>query len=228
MQPKGRGAFRLPGWAWFFLGVLIFSLGWQVAGNWTDVLIALNVVSFLLQCYSVDWEEEGLLTADVGPRNGAHRLILSSFLHASWVHLAQNMCSLWYVGRPLERAFGPGRFLFAYLVGTVAGAGTSVWGKRRRGRRGDVPSVGASGGVCAAVAALAYFRWRHGRPSGSLWYTLALNILCGLWLPGVDYLGHLGGSVGGAAVSFLWGPRYVLSLGGFAVRSQPILGWPLV
>ncbi|CAE8643417.1 unnamed protein product [Polarella glacialis] len=136
------------------------------------------------------------------------------------------MYSLWYLGRPAERVFGPGRFLFVYLMSAFSCALASLWSKR--GRRDSLPSVGASGGVFGVMAAMLVFRWRHGIPCAELWLMLLLNLAVGLMSPQVDDAGHIGGAAAGALTSFLWGPRWVWSLGGMLIKDVPIIRWPFV
>lgn len=213
-------------WAWVAAFAAALAIAWQITGNWTDALIALNVVSFVVQCYNKQWEDQGYLTADTLRRpRSSHRLVLSAFLHAGWYHLGCNMASLWYMGRHVERVFGPGRFLLLYLGSLVVGALTSLWGKRRS-QGGSVPTVGASAGVLGVVAALVVFRWRLGLPLQDLWLVLLLNLLVGLATPQADNLGHAGGAAGGALIAYLWGPRYVWLFGGLLYRDSPIITWP--
>lgn len=221
---------RQPGlWGVLWAPALAAALfaSWQVFHSLTDALIALNIISYIMQCYWPRWEDEGVLTADaLQAPGGLRRLVMSSFLHASWYHLGTNMFSLWYIGHFVERAFGPGRFLFVYLGSSLIAALASLWSKRQR--RGDVPSVGASGGVFGAMTALLIFRWRHGLDIQMLWITLLLNFLVGAASPEVDNVGHAGGAAGGALIAYLWGPRYVWSAGRLFVRDAPIITWPFM
>jgi len=227
LRPRGSP----PGpevWLWLPGFAVLLAVAWQVAGSWTDALVALNVISYLMQCYWPRWEEEGVLTADtLVAQRSSHRLIASSFLHANWYHLGVNMYSLWYFGHAVERFFGPGRFLLVYLGSALACALASLWAKRRQGGRA-MPSVGASGGVLGVVMALAVFQWRHGLPFRSLALSLLANFAVGLMSPEVDNHGHAGGAAGGALVAYLWGPRYVQILGGLLVRDLPIIKWPFM
>ncbi len=59
------------------------------------------------------------------PLAGHHeywRLLTSGFLHASLIHLALNMLSLWFVGRVLEPAVGRVNFLAIYFASLFAGS----------------------------------------------------------------------------------------------------------
>jgi len=214
-------------WLWIPAFLVALSITWQFSLSWTKGLIALNVISFLLQCYSPSWEEECVLTEDTLVNRGTcHRVVASAFLHASWYHLAVNMYTLWYIGRPVERFFGPGRFLFVYLGSAVCAALASV--KAKQLSRSQMASVGASGAVFGLMAAMVVFRWRHGLPLQELWLTLAINLAFGLFSPQVDNAGHGGGLVAGGLIAYFWGPRFVWSLGGFLVRDAPLISWPFM
>lgn len=227
---KPRGSRPGPeAWIWLPGFAVVLAVAWQVAGSWTNALVALSVISYMMQCYWPVWEDQGVLTADtLRAHRSSHRLVASAFLHANWYHLGVNMYSLWYFGHVVERFFSPGRFLLVYLGSAVACALASLWAKRRRGRGGAVPSVGASGGVLGIVVALAVFQWRHGLPFQGLALTLLANFAIGIFSPEVDNTGHFGGTAGGALIAYLWGPRYVQSLGGLLVRDIPIIRWPFM
>jgi len=225
-RPRRRGGKY---WLWVPLFAFALAASWQVMRNWTDALIGLCVLSFIVQCYEPRWEHEGVLDSNTlyAPES-SHRVITSAFLHASWFHLGANMLGLWQIGHLVERTFGPGRFLLVYLGSSVGAALTSLWGKARFGRGRDIPSVGASGGVLGVMAALLIYRWRHGLPFQELWLVLMLNLAVGAASPMVDNLGHVGGAASGAAAAYLWGPRYVFLFGGVLMKDAPIIIWPFV
>jgi len=211
-------------WLPVFVGVL--TIAWKVAGTWTQALLALNIASFIAQCYWPRWETDGVLTADTLESSGtSHRLVTSGFLHASWYHLGANVYTMWYFGRVVEQIFGPGRFIFVYLGSALAAALLSLWGKWS-GKRDAIPSAGASGSVLGIMAALAVFRWRHGLAFRELWVALLLNFALSTFSRDVDDLGHIGGAASGAAIAYLWGPRYVWSSLQLFVRDAPIITWP--
>lgn len=209
---------------WFPGLAVALALTWQVTRSWTEALIALNIASFLLQCYWPEWEDNGVLTSKA-LSGSAHQLVSSTFLHASWYHLGVNMYSLMYMGRTAERAFGAGRFLFLFLGSAIASSLCSAWLKQRS--QGP-PSVGASGGVFGIMAALLVYRWRHGLPYQQLLMVLAANFVLGFTSRQVDNAGHAGGIAAGAAIAYLWGPRFVWALGGLIMKDAPIISWPFV
>ena len=49
------------------------------------------------------------------------------FVHAGLAHIAFNMLALWWVGGPLERRIGRGRFLLVYFVSGLAGSAGALF-----------------------------------------------------------------------------------------------------
>ncbi|NLC53092.1 MAG: rhomboid family intramembrane serine protease [Firmicutes bacterium] len=134
------------------------------------------------------------------------RLLTPLFLHAGWEHFLFNSFALFQLGSLVEHFFGAGRFFWVYfgagLFGTVASALFQP----------DTVSVGASGAIFGLLGALLYFSIRRpqvakGLFGRSLWVVLGLNLVLSFVLPGIDYMGHLGGLIGG----LLW--AYALGLG---------------
>jgi len=73
----------------------------------------------------------------------------SMFLHGGWLHLLGNMLFLWIFGNNVEDRLGSIPYLLFYLVGGIAAALTQVV----IDPQSDVPLVGASGAIAAALGA---------------------------------------------------------------------------
>jgi len=73
------------------------------------------------------------------------------FLHAGWLHLASNMWMLWVFGNNIEDRLGHFMFLCFYMVGGLIATLTHY----AVDPLSDVPVVGASGAVAAALGAYA-------------------------------------------------------------------------
>jgi membrane associated rhomboid family serine protease len=134
-------------------------------GYVTTTLITCNVVVFLLSILTSKdlgrafangdtplagdlavWGQGSLhgVLVPAGVATGEYyRLFTAMFMHFGIIHLASNMILLWWIGRPLEKELGPGRFLAVYIVcglgGNVAaylfspgslsaGASTAIYG----------------------------------------------------------------------------------------------------
>lgn len=196
----------------------------------TKALIAINVAVFVLNLAQgaslgrnggalyTDWVLIGSGIYPDGTQGGVAggewwRLITSTFLHGSIIHLGMNMLFLWWIGSPMEQLLGRGRFLAIYLVSGLAGsAGALVLSAP-----GDF-TVGASGAIWGLLgAALVFERQRTYVLGGSALSIIVLNLIITFAVPGISIGGHLGGFVGGAACG--------LALSRFG-RGHPIYGRP--
>ena len=163
-----------------------------------------------------------------------HRLVTSTFLHAGAAHLFVNMNSLNNLGKTAEPWFGTRRLAATYLISGVAGNLLSL-------QLQSAPvSVGASGAIFGLLGAWAVFLKRNEvffassgvdiqRSLSSLMQSCALTAAIG-FSPGsrIDNFGHLGGLVGGAACSYIFGPklRWARSSVGVIAVDDPL--FPLI
>jgi len=131
-----------------------------------------------------------------------YRLLTAMFLHYGVVHLLLNMWALWILGRLLEAALGPVRFLTLYLVSGLGGS-VAVYLFAPLGL-----TAGASGAIFGLFAALFIVLKRLGRDTSSVVPILVLNIAIS-FVPGISLAGHLGGLVTGAivALAMAYAPR---------------------
>eukprot|EP00775_Hariotina_reticulata_P010017 gene10017-10172_t len=138
------------------------------------------------------------------------RLITPAFLHNSILHLGVNMFALWNLGNALEGLLGSRAFLAVYLGSAVAGNLTGFLMDRSW-----TISMGSSSALFGLFGAYLVNRWvnRHisvltGPELTSIAQTIGLNMLLMSVFSGhMDHWGHLGGFVGGAALTLLLGPR---------------------
>jgi rhomboid protease GluP len=193
-----------PYMTWLLIGinVLIFAAGWASpelqrtfflngANNQTEVLI-----------------------------NGEYlRLFYAMFLHAGIAHIFFNMYSLYVIGSTVEGLFGHLRFAIIYLVGGLTGSILSVLFNGPA-----VNSVGASGAVFAIFGAEIVYLYHHRKLLGArgreqlrtLLIFAAMNFGIGILSsldPGgvsIDNWGHIGGFIGGAALTWYIGPIFLL------------------
>ena len=80
-------------------------------------------------------------------------VLVSMFLHGSWLHVLGNMLFLWIFGNNVEDQLGPFFYLAFYLVGGFVAALVHIAGNLDSA----VPIVGASGAIAAILGA--YFVW---------------------------------------------------------------------
>ncbi|KAL6494530.1 hypothetical protein OROGR_031330 [Orobanche gracilis] len=177
--------------------------------QWTNILLAANILVFIAQNVSdgklLYWGAKinGLIS-----KGQLWRLATSSFLHANIGHLLINCYSLNSVGPTIENICGPWRYLTIYMASAVTSSAMSYWFCK-------APAIGASGAIFGLVGSYAMFILRHrGIVKGTegdlkhIVQVIVLNMTIGMLSQGVDNWGHVGGLIGGAAVSWLLGPAW--------------------
>jgi membrane associated rhomboid family serine protease len=135
------------------------------------------------------------------------QLLTYAFLHANFVHIAFNMFALYMFGAPMERVFGPRRYLTYYFVCVFSAAIAQLTTSALTGAL--YPTVGASGGVFGLLLAYAIY-FPHNRimlifppiPMSARTFVIVyagLELLMGVTgtQEGVAHFAHLGGLVGG-------------------------------
>jgi membrane associated rhomboid family serine protease len=151
---------------------------------------------------------------------GYYRLFTSMFLHFGIFHLLMNMWALWVLGRTLEAALGPLRFLALYMVSGLGGSVAVYYFGRPDGL-----AAGASGAIFGLFGALVVVLRRLGRSTASVMPILLINLIITFGVPGISIAAHLGGLVTGAVVAagLAYAPRsartpvQVATIGGLLV-----------
>jgi membrane associated rhomboid family serine protease len=119
----------------------------------TRVLIAANVIAFLLFCMPHPkpgiLERYALHPGDPDPV----QLISHMFLHGSLIHLLGNLLFLWIFGRLVEERLGWAGWAGFYFLSGLGSAATDLI----VGAHGDIPSIGSSGAVSGAIGAVLVF-----------------------------------------------------------------------
>jgi membrane associated rhomboid family serine protease len=159
----------------------------------------------------------GIFT-EYGPLHGVavgeyYRLLTSMFLHYGLLHLLMNMWALWVIGRILEAALGPARFLALYLLSGVGGSVAVYYFAP------NSLAAGASGAIFGLFAALFVVMRRLGRDTSAVIPVLLVNLLITFYVPSISIAGHLGGLATGAvvAVALAYAPqrnRTMFQIGG--------------
>jgi membrane associated rhomboid family serine protease len=224
-------------------------------GYVTKALIAVNVLVMLLSIYSARGGDSlggagfgGLLGGSTPLTNwGAvlgfdprffppegvatgeyYRLFTAMFLHYGPLHLLMNMWALWVLGRSLEAALGPLRFLALYLVAGVGGNVAAYLFSNP-----FAATVGASTAIFGLFAALFVIMRRMGRDTSSVIPILVINLVFTFAVPGISIAGHLGGLTAGAAMALVlaYAPRSrrtFFQVGGGAVIGLVLTGLTLM
>jgi membrane associated rhomboid family serine protease len=194
----------------------------------TWALIALNVLVFIYEVTMGPALERFIFTWGSIPREtihgqDLHTLITSMFLHGGFMHLIGNMLFLKVFGDNVEDQFGPGRFLFFYLLNGLMAHAAHI----ALNPGSNVPTVGASGAISGVLGAyIVMFRsnrvrvfFGYGIIDVPAWMMIgfwALQQFLSTWASfnirtdettGVAYAAHAGGFLGGVALAFVMRPR---------------------
>ena len=176
------------------------------------ILIAINVIIFALM-YLIGKGSENTETlinfgANMGAltKNGEYfRLISCAFLHIGILHLACNMYSIYAIGPTVEYFFGKLKFIFIYFYSAItASLFVLIF-------QGDgVVTAGASGAIFGLMGALLYFGYSYrgymgNRAISSVVSVILINLFIGFTTPGISNAAHIGGLIGGLAMSYMLG-----------------------
>jgi len=131
-----------------------------------------------------------------GVYDGAYyRLITAMFIHYGPLHLLLNMWALWVLGRSLEGALGPIRFLALYVISGLGGNVAALLVSP------NSLTAGASTALFGLFAALFVVMRRLRRDTSSVIPILVINLVITFLVPGISIAGHLGGLVTGGFVA---------------------------
>ncbi|MEA2452691.1 MAG: hypothetical protein QOG04_1401 [Actinomycetota bacterium] len=159
-------------------------------------------------------------------------VLISTFLHANFLHIAGNMLFLWVFGNNIEDHLGRVKYLVFYLAGGVVAAMAHVlWAAKDLPCSNEsfgacVPSVGASGAVAAVMGAyLLLFPRARVRVLVPVFIFFMIQLpafaVLGLWFlyqfaigaqelagpSGIAWMAHVGGFVFGLVGIYLLGRR---------------------
>ncbi|GGQ44900.1 rhomboid family intramembrane serine protease [Couchioplanes azureus] len=133
-----------------------------------------------------------------------YRLITAMFLHYGVLHLLMNMYALWILGRDLERALGPLRFVALYaLAGLGGNVAAYVFSAPNQS------TAGASTAVFGLMAAIFVLLKRLNLSVAPILPVIVINVIFTFAVTGISVAGHLGGLVTGGVVAAIlaYAPR---------------------
>lgn len=174
----------------------------------TYTIAAINVAVFLYELYlsgglTVSTKallRVALVNVCVTECHEWWRLISAIFVHLSWIHLAMNTFFLIYLGSQLEIFVGRVRFLVLYLTAGVFGNLLTV---ELMGP--FVISGGASGALFGIAGALIMIEGMLKRNMQMALGNAFFLFLINSWMPGVNWIAHLGGLIVGMAFGHNYG-----------------------
>jgi rhomboid protease GluP len=130
-----------------------------------------------------------------------YRFITAMFLHGGIIHLGFNMYALKAIGPTIEKAFGKIKYLLIYFLGgAISVIASFVFSEE--------VSIGASGAIFALLGSTLILALRMKDKLGkemvrNILSVIAINIFIGFSMPNIDNFAHIGGLVGGIAVTSL-------------------------
>jgi membrane associated rhomboid family serine protease len=151
------------------------------------------------------------------------RLWTVTLVHGGLLHLAFNMYALWIAGPFVEQLYGRVRFLAFSLVFAAGGSLASfVFSDARF-------AVGASGAIFGLFGLLVAVQYVH-KPVVSrnarqflsqMGGLIAINLVFGFVVPGIDNMAHIGGLLSGLWIGFLFAPARVQTMRSMWMRPGP-------
>jgi membrane associated rhomboid family serine protease len=142
----------------------------------------------------------------------AGSIFTAMFLHGGFFHLASNMVYLWIFGDNVEDRVGRGRFIAFYLIC----GGMAALAQALLDTRSAVPMIGANGAVSGVLGAyvVLYPRARVLVAMPFLLARVPVLVMLGIWFagqlarsmltepgaPGVAFVAHVAGFLGGAVL----------------------------
>jgi membrane associated rhomboid family serine protease len=170
----------------------------------TYVLIAMNVLTFVLQMAIGNLERQLALWPPAVADGEYYRLVTAAFLHYGPTHLLLNMWALYVVGPPLENWLGRLRFVALYAASGLGGSVlvylVSPLNSATAGASGAVFGLFGATFVVARFLNLD-FRWVVGIIVINLAFTFVVPAVSSQQ---ISWQGHIGGLVTGALVAAVY------------------------
>jgi membrane associated rhomboid family serine protease len=169
----------------------------------TYALIAINVLTFVLQISMGDLEKQLALWPPAVADGQLYRLVTSAFVHYGATHLLLNMWALYVVGPPLEMLLGRLRFGALYALSLLGGS-VLVYLLTL-----NTATAGASGAVFGLFGAMFVVAKRLNFDMRWVVVVIVINLAFTFVSRGISWQGHVGGLVTGAlvAAAYVYAPR---------------------
>jgi rhomboid protease GluP len=172
-------------------------------------ILAINFVLWMLMTISGGSTDSDVLIrfgAMSGPliiKGQYWRFITPLFLHVGIIHLGFNSYALYQLGTVIETIYGRAKYVALFMLSGISGSIMSFMFTR-------AVSAGASGAIFGLLGSLLYYgRKRPGLFkkgfTANIISIIAINLVIGLTYPGIDNYAHIGGLIGGYAVSVILG-----------------------
>ncbi len=164
----------------------------------TNAIIVLISFSYLLQMVIPGYQDALILAKTFVAEGQFYRLITVALLHGSFFHLGFNLFSLHLLGSPIEAFYGKTRYIVILLTSLFLASITSLIFNPPY-----VYSIGASGAIFGLFGALAVTGRTIGVDLRTIALIVVMNFIFSFLVEGIDWHAHLGGLIGGAAITLL-------------------------
>ncbi|HET7665446.1 MAG TPA: rhomboid family intramembrane serine protease [Mycobacterium sp.] len=167
----------------------------------TYVLIAINVLLFVIETVSPGLQRDLVLFPPAVADGDLYRLVTSAFMHYGIAHLLFNMYALYVIGQPLEIWLGRLRFAALYALSALGGS-VLVYLLSPL----SAATAGASGAVFGLFGASFVVGKRLNLNVGWVVGLIVINLAFTFVIPAlggqaISWQGHIGGLLTGAAVA---------------------------
>lgn len=165
----------------------------------THIIIGINVLVFIGQLVTGGFGIPNLISwgAMVSGTGITWRIITSMFLHGGLLHLLMNMYALNLIGPFIEQQLGSFKFTLFYLgSGVIGGIIVSLMSQ-------GAVTVGASGAIFGLFAYMVLAQSVPDLIKRQYIGLVVFNMLYSFITPGISVLGHAGGFIGGALLTYL-------------------------
>lgn len=139
------------------------------------------------------------------------RLVSSAFLHIGVLHLMVNGFALYFFGQVVELTLGRFSLLALFVLSAIGGNLLNLYSAWQGVLTGEMVglSAGASGGIMGLGSALLVLAvMRTPTPfmlnAKSLALVMALNLMMGFAIDGIDNAGHIGGALTGVVLGLVY------------------------
>ena len=164
----------------------------------TNILVGGIALSYLIQLLIPSYESALWISGIDFDQGEYWRLVTVALVHGGLLHLGFNLYALHLMGLPVELYFGKTKYILVLLSSLITGSLASALFNEPY-----IASVGASGMVFGLFGSLALIGDRLGIEWRGIIVIVGINFALGFLLGGVDWRAHVGGLIGGAAMTFL-------------------------